>query len=70
MTTPLASPQAHRAPRRHAGTSAAGHMLLALLARIERGSIELVAPDDTLFDHMLAELGRRGVTFHEKIENA
>ncbi len=45
MTTTLSSPQSHRAPRRHAGTSAAGHMLLALLARIERGSIELVAPD-------------------------
>ena len=45
MPTTLASPQSRRAPRRHVGTSAAGHMLLALLARIERGSIELVAPD-------------------------
>lgn len=32
--------------------------------------LELVAPNDALFDHMLSELGRRGVAFHEKIENA
>jgi saccharopine dehydrogenase-like NADP-dependent oxidoreductase len=32
--------------------------------------LELVAPDDSLFDHMLAELRKRGVAFHERIENA
>ncbi|MBI2214613.1 MAG: saccharopine dehydrogenase NADP-binding domain-containing protein [Acidobacteria bacterium] len=32
--------------------------------------LELVAPDDSLFDHMIAELGKRGVSFHERIENA
>lgn len=30
--------------------------------------LELIAPDEQLFDHMLAELGKRGVAFHERIE--
>lgn len=29
--------------------------------------LELVAPDDALFDHMLAELARRGVQFEERV---
>ncbi|MFA6958852.1 MAG: saccharopine dehydrogenase C-terminal domain-containing protein [Thermoanaerobaculia bacterium] len=31
--------------------------------------LELVAPDDALFAHMLAELGRRGVKFDENVES-
>ncbi|MCM2316944.1 MAG: saccharopine dehydrogenase family protein, partial [Thermoanaerobaculia bacterium] len=30
--------------------------------------LELIAPDEHLFDHMLDELGKRGVTLHERIE--
>ncbi len=30
--------------------------------------LELIAPDDHLFDHILDELGKRGVAFHERVE--
>ena len=30
--------------------------------------LELIAPDEHLFDHVLDELGKRGVTLHERVE--
>ena len=45
MPATLASSDSRREPRRRPGTTAAGHVLLALLSRIERGRLEVHAPD-------------------------
>ncbi|MEO8487259.1 MAG: class I SAM-dependent methyltransferase, partial [Betaproteobacteria bacterium] len=48
MPGTLAPPPSHRAPWREAGAPSAARLLLALLARLERGRIELHAPDGSV----------------------